>query len=153
DGTLALSDTAPAAEGESWVVLMNRAWAAFRGDDGTAFPHDALFALTGQEANHAEYWDTMMGDAELDVIRQTLDQGGLIIAGTGPDEYLGSLILVANHAYTVLQVFEYGGETWMQMRNPMGVDGGAITSGNARDGIVYVTWDEFRQSMTYLAAF
>jgi Calpain family cysteine protease/RTX calcium-binding nonapeptide repeat (4 copies) len=153
DGTLFGTDTAPAAEGESWVVVMNRAWAAFRGDDGTAFPHEALLALTGQEANHAEYWDAMMGGAELDVIRQTLDQGGLIIAGTGPDEYLGTLILVPNHAYTVLQIFEWDGEIWMQMRNPMGVDGGAITSGNTRDGIVYVTWDEFRQSMTYLAAF
>jgi len=153
DGTLTPSDTAPAAEGEAWVVLMNRAWVAFRGDDGTAFPHEAIFALTGQEANHADYWDTIMGDAELDVIRETLDQGGLIIAGTGPDEYLGSLIVVPNHAYNVLQVFEYGGETWMQMRNPMGMDGGAINSGNTRDGIVYVTWEEFQHSMTYLAAF
>jgi RTX calcium-binding nonapeptide repeat (4 copies)/Calpain family cysteine protease len=153
DGTLFSSDTAPAAEGESWVVLMNRAWAAFRGDEGTAFPHEALLALTGQEANHAEYWDAMMGDAELDVIRQTLDQGGLIIAGTGPDEYLATDILISNHAYTVLQVFEWDGEIWMQMRNPMGVDGGAITSGNIGDGIVYVTWDEFRESMTYLAVF
>ena len=59
----------------------------------------------------------------------------------------------SRHAYNVLQVFEYGGETWMQMRNPMGMDGGAINSGNTRDGIVYVTWEEFQHSMTYLAAF
>jgi hypothetical protein len=152
DGSLFASDPAPAAEGESWVVLMNRAWIAFRGDDGTAFPHEALLALSGTAANHADYWDTMMGDGDLDAIVQTLAQGGVVIAGTGPDAYLATDVLVADHAYSVQRVFTYGGDVWLELRNPMGVDGGATTTGNGFDGIVYVTWDEFRESMVYLAA-
>lgn len=151
DGTLYASDTSPAAEGESWVVLMNRAWAAFRGDDGTAFPHEAILALTGSEANHADYWDTVMGDGELDVIRQTLAQGGIVIAGTGPDQFLATEVLVPNHAYSVQRVLFWGGEYWLELRNPMGYDGGAVTTGNRLDGIVYVTWDEFVESTVYLA--
>ena len=130
---------------------MNRAWVAFRGDDGTAYPHEALFAVTGTEANHADYWDTVLGDAELDAIVQTLAQGGVAIAGTGPDSFLATDTLVPDHAYSVQRVFNYGGDVWLELRNPMGVDGGAITTGNAGDGIVYVTWDEFRESMVYLA--
>jgi hypothetical protein len=151
DGTLNASDTSLAAEGESWVVLMNRAWIAFRGDDGTAFPHEAILALTGSEANHAEYWDTVMSGGELDVIVQTLAQGGIVIAGTGPDEYLTTDILVADHAYSVQRVLNWGGEYWLELRNPMGHDGGTLTTGNRLDGIVYVTWDEFVQSTVYLA--
>jgi hypothetical protein len=151
DGTLDTSDTAPAAEGESWVVLINRAWVAFHGDDGTAYPHEAILALTGSAANQAEYWDTAMGDGELDVIIQTLAQGGIVIAGTGPDEFLATDVLVPDHAYSVQRVLNFGGEYWLELQNPMGVDGGALTTGNRLDGIVYVNWDEFVQSMVYLA--
>ena len=151
DGTLYASDTSPAVEGESWAVLMNRAWVAFHGGDGTAYPHEAILALTGTEANHADYWDTVMGDGELDVIIQTLAQGGIVIAGTGPDEYLATDVLVAEHAYSVQRVLSWGGEIWLELRNPMGLDGGALTTGNRLDGIVYVTWDEFVQSTVYLA--
>lgn len=151
DGTVFDTDSAPAAEGESWALLMNRAWIAFHGGDGTAFPHEAIFALTGYEANHADYWDTVMGDGELDVIVQTLDQGGVVLAGTGPTEYLATNVLVAEHAYSVQSVFTYGGEYWFILRNPMGRDGGEMETGNPYDGLVYVTWDEFVQSMVYLA--
>jgi len=151
DGTLYATDTSPAAEGESWAVLMNRAWVAFHGGDGTAYPHEAILALTGSEANYTEYWDTVMGDGELAVIQQTLSQGGIVIAGTGPNEYLATDVLVPDHAYSVQRVLFWGGEYWLELRNPMGIDGGALTTGNRLDGIVYVTWDEFVQSTVYLA--
>jgi hypothetical protein len=152
DGTLFASDPGVAVEGESWVVLMNRAWTAFHGGDGTAYPHEALLALTGTAANHADYWEEMMGEGDLDAIIQTLAQGGVVIAGTGTDAYLATDVLTAEHAYSVQRVFNYGGEVWLELRNPRGVDGGAYATGNRYDGLVYVTWDEFRESMTYLAA-
>lgn len=152
DGWLTEADPQPAAEGESWVALMSRAWVAFHGGDGTAYPHEALLALTGTEPTHADYWDSMMTDADLDDIVQTLAEGGVIIAATGPDEYLATNVLLDNHAYAVLRVFQYGGDNWLEIRNPMGVDGGLFQTGNRWDGFVYVTWEEFQQSMVYLAA-
>jgi len=153
DGTLYDSDTDPRVEGESWVVLMNRAWMAWRDDDGTALPHEAIYALTGTEASSADYTDTMMADAELDVIIDTLNAGGMIVAGTGNEQYLATDILIASHTYTVQDVQEYRGQIWLTLRNPWGIDGGALTSGNKLDGFVFVTWEEFQQSMVYLAAF
>ncbi|MSR53971.1 MAG: hypothetical protein EXS09_11880 [Gemmataceae bacterium] len=153
DGTLFDSDADPRVEGESWVVLMNRAWMAWRDDDGTALPEEAIYALTGTEASSADYTDTMMADAELDVIIDTLNQGGMVVAATGNEQYLATDILIASHSYTVQDVQEYRGQIWLTLRNPWGIDGGALTSGNKYDGFVFVTWEEFQQSMVTLATF
>jgi Ca2+-binding RTX toxin-like protein len=152
-GKLLASDTSPSAEGESWVVLMHRGWQAFRGDDGEAFPHEAILALTGAPATHAEYVDEMMTNADLESIIDTLNQGGIVVAGTGPDSFLATQTLIAEHAYTVEDVLLYNGKPWLVLRNPMGFDGGNEVSGNTRDGLLYVSWIEFRQSMVYLSAF
>lgn len=153
DGTLDMTDPAPAVEGESWVALMNRAWIAYRGDDGTAFPHEAILALAGDPATHADYTEEVMPTSEINVIVATLNAGGIVVAGTGPEEFLATETLIAEHAYTVEDVLTYEGEVWLVLRNPMGVDGGAVQTGNVFDGLLYVSWSEFRESVTYLAAF
>ena len=69
----------------------------------------------------------------------------------GPRADLATNVLVPEHAYSVQSVFTYAGEYWLILRNPMGRDGGTLETGNRSDGLVYVTWDEFVQSMVYLA--
>lgn len=105
----------------------------------------------GQPAGYGYYDPGTLGQGDLDAIVQTLQNGGAVIAGTGTADTLSTGVLVDQHAYTVVDVVQQNGTTYVLMRNPWGVDGGLVTCGNKSDGIVWVTWDDFSRSMGYLA--
>lgn len=144
-------DTAPAVDGESWAILMNRAWMAYHGDNGSCLPHEAMFALTGRQAAYGWFTNHMMGSGALNAIVQTLNNQGVVVAGTGTPQMLSTDAVVNNDAYLVLDVIQQDGTVWMLMRNPWGSDGGQTTCGNPNDGIVWINWQDFQQSMMYLA--
>lgn len=144
DGNLTGNDTTPTAEGESWVVLMERAWVQYHGNAGRTYPHEAIFALTGR-SSAVQY---SLGDADFNRISSALARNQLVVTATGTSPY--SNMLVENHAYTVVGVWGSGSNRWVQVRNPWGVDG-RVASGDAADGLIWLRWSDFTASMRYLS--
>ncbi|HQR07207.1 MAG TPA: C2 family cysteine protease [Gemmatales bacterium] len=144
-GDLTSYDPQAMAEGESWTILMQRAWIQFHGNNGQTWPHDAIKALSGRQVSY-QY---SVGDADYNRITTALSQNKLVEAATVANPTTG--LLVGGHAYTVVQTWFGGGNNfWVQVRNPWGVDGGSQTDGG-NDGLVWVPWNQFKASMNYLA--
>lgn len=120
-------------------------WIAYHGDDGVAWPHEAQFALTGNEGS----WHFGITDDDAWAIYYALQDGRAIIAGT--DAYTVSSNLITNHAYAVVGLSGDGtwDNLWVLVRNPWGVDGGE-PSGDPNDGLVWVRWSDFKASMIYI---
>jgi hypothetical protein len=144
NGTVTGKDTSPATEGESWVLLMQKAWIKHHGSSGKTWPHEAIFALTGKKA----FSQHSVKDADFNRIASALQNKKVVLTATN-----GSPIssLVKDHAYTVLETWGTGSNLWVQVRNPWGYDGGTTTSGDANDGLIWLTWSEFKANMRYLA--
>jgi hypothetical protein len=148
DGSLTSLDPAPAVEGESWVILMQRAWIRFRGDDGRTWPHDAILALTGR-ASAVQY---SVSDADFIRISNAVQNKQLVIAATVDQPASRLLVAVpGGHAYTVVGTWGSGSNLWVQVRNPWGYDGGSEAYENAQDGLIWLRWSDFRANMKYLA--
>ena len=146
DGTRYSSDPAPDVEGESWVILMHRAWRAYTNTDGRCWPDKAIYRLVGRNATYQHY----VVDSDFVRIRNAINSNQVTVTAT-PNRTLTTRRLIRDHAYTVIATWGTGTNLWVQVRNPWGYDGGAETSGDAYDGLVWVTWYDFRSSMTYLA--
>lgn len=143
-GAMTNLDTAPAAEGESWVVLMNRAWMQYHGSNGRCWPSEAVYALTGVNP-----W-TQGGVTNNDFgrIAGALDQGRLVIIATAA-QGLSTSLLEGQHAYTVVG---YRSDGWIQVRNPWGYDNdNGVASGNSSDGYIWLAWGDVMASFNYLA--
>jgi hypothetical protein len=157
-------DPASRTEGESWVIIFQRAFLQSRGvnwadandvaSHGSCWPNAALTAITGWGT--AEYRGGF-GSADLNRISfAILNQNRAVVAATKANASdLTTPRLVANHAYAVVG-FEYDpvwGELMVKLRNPWGVDidgagtGGATEAWGANDGEVSVTWRDFCSSM------
>ncbi len=139
DGSVTGADPQPVAEGKYWVVLYQRAWEQERaaiGRPDSAWPDEALTALTGYKA--VGYLS-----AADKAFTQAVNLGGRVVASTLPDAG-GSTKLVGNHSYTVLGFDALGR---IRLRNPWGYDGGRDASGDPHDGVITLTWAEFKQSM------
>jgi hypothetical protein len=112
-----------ATKGELWVSLVEKAYAKWRGgfeQIGTGgAPSEAMKALTGGDAGWQQTSDSAPA-AIYEQLRSTLAAKGLAVAATrtGPQDTNSGL--VQRHAYTVLGVFEQGGERFVQLRNPWG---------------------------------
>ena len=145
DGSRTGLDPTPAAEGESWVVLMQRAWLRFHGGDGTAWPHEAFLALTGRPAAY-RYG---VADGDFGRIASAL-RGGRAVAAATPYAGGSTALLVDGHAYTVLGATGSGASAQVLVRNPWGYDG-AAARGDTADGLIWLRWADFRASMNYLA--
>ncbi len=145
NGNTTGNDPLAMAEGESWVILMNRAWVQFYGKNGQTWPHDAIRALSGRQVSY-QYSVT---DADFNRVTTALSQNRLVGMATQARPTTG--LLVATHAYTVVQTWNGGnGNLWVQVRNPWGIDGGSQIDG-ANDALVWIPWAHVKASMNYLA--
>jgi hypothetical protein len=159
-------------EGESWVVILQRAYLQSQGvnwksasavdEDGACDPEEVLTALTGRRTIQ---YDAGWLDYELDAedrlrIKDALSAGKAVVAGTFDDaDDLSTERLVAQHAYSVLSWYTRSdGVTMFVVRNPWGVDGGTDKNGDTviqgvttldatDDGLIHLTWDDFKRSM------
>jgi Calpain family cysteine protease/RTX calcium-binding nonapeptide repeat (4 copies) len=147
DGTVSWLDTATAvsqpgkvAEGETWVLLMQRAWKQMRGNDGRAWPHDAMPYLTGTNPT----WYQTIGEDLKGWVRYAVNSGKAVVAATAGSP---ASPLIANHSYTVVAVWGTDDNFWVQVRNPWGVDGNGSAADGVNDGFIWLTWSTFKSSM------
>jgi hypothetical protein len=158
EGKLNSADAVPAVEGESWVVLTQRAYLESRGLSITSppsfWPADTLEGLTGRTAT--DYWKGS-GFSSTDIfnISGALSAGKAVVAWT-PSGTPSVNTLVGNHAYTVMSInvfFNWGTFQWdatVTVRNPWGYDG-ATASGVSSDGLITLSWSQFKSAMTAYA--
>lgn len=147
-------DPNPADEGESWVVLVQRAYLQSRGLDLTVPPRGSpagpLAASTGRAST--TYFpgnDMLSALTDFVNISSALQDGKNVVASTKDDaDDLATDLLVTDHAYTVLRVEFDGPDCYVVMRNPWGDrDGGDTTYGNPDDAIIRLSWGEFHSSL------
>jgi hypothetical protein len=153
----------PAQEGESWVLLTQRAYLQSRGLSLTSppgmWPYDTLTGLTGRFSATTWAGSSGMPGSSLTTITNALAVNHNVVAWTPNSTTNLSTMLVANHAYTVLRVetqwvnvgFFHIPTYYVVVRNPWGYDGGATASGNASDGEIRLSWYDFSRSMSGLA--
>ncbi len=148
-------------EGEGWVTILEKAFIAqIRAEDPTAelwrryWDHETVMTmLTGSsEAVHMiNHLDATLGaslaDVHFDNIADALIANRLVTASTWttPGRNVATSLLVRKHNYTVVGVDRAARR--LVLRNPWGYDGGETTSGNPSDGIITVTWAQFKGSM------
>lgn len=140
DGSYLTYDALPVGEGKFWVVLYQRAWVKERQAQGLlaeSWPDESLTALTGRPAAGWIYPDVAS-------LRHDFDLHLNMIAGTKTTVVAISSKLITNHAYTIVG---FTAANDIILRNPWGIDGGAVASGIASDGLITLTWAEFAASM------
>jgi len=138
DGTLTSTDPVIATyHDEFWTVLYKRSLEQLLREEGSpgVITPVVLEALTGRNAS-----DVRQPFASFATLKGLLADNRPVVSGS----FSGGIspYLVANHAYTVLRV---DAQDRIVLRNPWGVDG-ARASGSASDGLVYLTWAEFKAS-------
>jgi hypothetical protein len=152
----ASADPVPAAEGEFWVVLLQRAYLQSRGlsltNPPSGWPADAMTAFTGKRSETTTPGAGGFTSADLSNIYGALKfNNAPVTAATWGDasKILGDT-LVRWHAYTVTDLVYANGEWHVVMRNPWGKDTrDDMTSwGDPEDGIIRVSWSVFAKSMS-----
>ena len=146
DGTRTATDPATANRGEFWAVIYQRAMLKDVGIDWkndaavqNAFDYSGrgLVALTGKQVQYFK-----QSDFNLKTLQGLVRAGRLVVADTGTTTT--DLVGVAQHAYTVVDVFDNG---TVQLRNPWGRDGGSRIDGD-NDGYINVDWKTFASVFT-----
>jgi Ca2+-binding RTX toxin-like protein len=146
------------SEGDTWVTILARAYLSSRGmsliDPTGGGAGDILFALTGRNSSHGGYSTIAgTGDATHDMLCNPLTEADRTAMVTGlsqgrnfvvdTEDYSTEIssLLVANHLYAVVDVYDAGiGGGWLvELRNPHGAD---TISG----GLVTLRWDVFANS-------
>jgi hypothetical protein len=103
-----------------------------------AFPSDAFLALTGRAGG----WDWA---TNLTLFQALASAPGVkLVVATKTDPSAINPMLIANHAYSVLGLDQYGN---VVIRNPWGFDGGAVASGDPTDALITLNMAQFSQSM------
>jgi hypothetical protein len=143
DGTTNANDARAAAEGESWVILFQRAFVKMHGNSGIAWPQEAFLALNGSAGTGT---GRPPADGDFGMLEAALRQGRAVVTAT---LYRGAIdpYLVQNHAYSVVAVGRdaYGRPATVTVRNPWGVDG--YTYRGPNDGYITLSWTAFKSSM------
>jgi Ca2+-binding RTX toxin-like protein len=140
-------------QGATWVAILEKAWAFFRRGENTynslgwGWP-DQPFDAFGATANVEHRADASALDY-LNYIAGQLAAGKAVTAGSN-NTIVGTCPCVGSHVYTVESVnFGWVGDSYLPvsitLRNPWGNDG-AGNDGNAADGYVTVTGEQFRQN-------
>ena len=170
DGNTYSSDTAPAVEGESWVLLMNRAalrskgilpentlaaaWAKDTIENGLRMVTGRAAATTTIDSSNGissggslslpQAWSQQSA-----ALRNAVRSGKYVTAAT-PSSATGLVAgMVASHAYTVMAVDDAGNVT---LRNPWGFDGNSpVSDSNPSDGYIRLTWGQFRAAFSRYA--
>ncbi len=159
--------------GAFWPALYQRAYFQQHGvnylspgdmhDNASTDPADSFYSLTGRgthDYNPSVFWFAGAGafeDSDRDVMINALARGKNVVAATrgkGGTDWGGGVttdLLVGAHCYTVLQIgYNATHRQWeVELRNPWGVDneGNHATFGDPNDGVIVVSWNDFRHSM------
>lgn len=126
------------ADGESWVMIYEKAYAEFSGGSYESiewdFAETAMEAMNGQDFNRRNPDD--MSDAEL---IGNLENGMATVdtVGQGEDDKtidtFGDENIVARHTYVVKDVSEKDGETFVELYNPWGYNHPTLTLDEVRE--------------------
>ncbi len=164
-----------------WVSLAEKAYALFREDTANAefrkrretdlgVTIDQGYSLIGNGDNtkapleritgrQGILLDPTQGEVTFDQITNALNNGKAISVGT-----LNSLkgvkdldgvnledLLPAGHAYTLTKAYLEGSVQRIVIRNPWGIDGGSIASGDPNDGYIDLTFDQLNKAFDEVA--
>lgn len=160
DGTTTTADAQPNPnqEGESWVIITQRAYLQVRGLSLTSPPsgwgEGPLTAFTGRLSTTYDRSGAQFVGQDFSNIWQALNNGRAVVADTADSQSaLTTTTLIPFHQYTVVRIDATAAGWVVVLRNPWGIDGGSTASGNANDGEVQVNWTDFSRSMdAYLIA-
>ena len=142
--------------GSMWVAVMEKAYTYFRKGAGTYQSLESGWMSEGYSAlgiGSTSTYEASGATALLNMIKADLGAGKSVTFAVG-DPAAGSN-LVGYHAYAVDAVItnDHGIPTHLRLRNPWGVDGGAVTDG-ANDGYVTVTAQQaYASFLGYTAAY
>lgn len=142
DTNTAVSHPGLVAEGESWVLLMQRAFVQYAGNGGVSVPSQALPAVTG--SNAVSYHRTTAPTARAALVT-ALNANRPVVAGISR----GNLYGLNNHAVAVVGTRGTAANPEFLIYNPWGLDGQAANGrpaavDGANDGYFWVSWNTFR---------
>ncbi len=160
----------PRGPKESWVILVNRAYFLSRGYKWTSPPNgrwawQVLPAFTGGAtksfwraaawvAPEAKNVGKVFGNDDLNRLRLATKTRRPVTAGIPPESAKQDKRLIGGHTYTVMGTYtrnvrmgkgQYKSVHWVVLRNPWGRDGGRIASGDPNDGLITLSWNDFRR--------
>ncbi len=107
---------------EIWPAIIEKAYARWEGGYANIKSRtatDTIMTLTGTRAHYVS--NQIPSSMLYDAIRSSLASGSPVIASSYDDSsrHNGTGI-VEDHAYSVLRVYEEGGQQWIVLRNPWG---------------------------------
>lgn len=161
EGDVTSRDPAPNGN-EFWTTLYQRAYVQRMGREVTD-GGEALLALTGRNARSFIGLPLDVFDLNFNEMRVALRARKAVLAGTSgallsnpllvgnatADRALGEFLNgnpVSGHCYTVIDAFVRNGVKMVRLRNPWGVDGGALASGDPNDGLIELSYASFKSS-------
>ena len=130
-------------QGETWVALMEKAYAHFRYNENSydsivgGWMSTVLRELTNKSTT--THWTTSDSNRTYTFIQTQLGAGHAVTAGSIPNP---TSPVVGNHAYMVDSAFTANGVQYVRVYNPWGIDGRGADS-NTRDGLVTMTAEVF----------
>lgn len=160
DGQWTDNDPMVTSASDAWVLIYQRAYlqemgvrwsdpdqSAWASKYGDRFQRadSALVAITGA-GNWRNAAASGLTTADLSDLTTAVANRRPVIVLTRSGS-LSSYGLIEDHAYTVQSVqVNSAGATTVTLRNPWGADGPIVQGAN--DGIITISWDAFRQTMT-----
>ena len=137
------------AEGQMWAPLVEKAYAVFRyGENSYASLSGGWMADVYRHVaddNAANWSISIRTDAEIFSSLQTsLAAGRVVTAGTS---FFSVGPIIAGHAYTVMSAEDIGGQMFVTVYNPWGIDGRAFDA-NPEDGLLRLTITQFATAFT-----
>ena len=148
DTDTAVNAPGKVAEGESWVLLTQRAYLQYAKNGGTSLPSQALPAATG--VGSVAYYASTDANAKTALIN-AMNQNRPVVAGiTG-----GVLYGLTDHAVAVVGARGTAANPEFLIYNPWGMDtqtrdGRPTAVDGVNDGYFWVSWATFR---TYIKGF
>ena len=137
---------------EIWVVIIEKAFAAWKGGYGgldAGIPSEARTALTGQAATNTFTQDQTPASLG-DTFRDNTDDGRAMVAASSAHLDLKAGGIIPGHAHTILGVQGTGEQAVVQLRDPYAE---YEPAGNgARDGIFEMSMDDFIQRFDYFSS-
>ncbi len=136
---------------ELWWPLIEKAYAQWKGSYDAidcGYPYAAFEALLGREGEHLDL-DELDADALFAALgRAEAERAPVVLCSRPESDWPRSdrRGLVKDHAYTLLGVYEEGGERWVRLRNPWGEGEptGGARSDRKDDGVFELRLDDLR---------
>lgn len=151
---------ATAVDGEAWVTIFEKAFLAqIHAEDPTGslwrryWDHQTVMTmLTGgcEQVHMIDHFSATfgatLGDEHFFNIARAIRDGKLVTASTWntPLRGVSTLLVFREHNYTVTGVNE--ADRTLTLRNPWGRDGGGRPSDDPNDGVIVISWADFKGS-------